>query len=230
MYARLARWSVRAAVGAGMAGMVADLAGARSLLVTVLVLVFIAVAPTAAIAGLLRGFDVFARLVIACVTSIVVITLIAMIMLATGIWSPQGGLVAIALASGACVLARHSGPVRARLAGRARTVRTALADYWVTAGGERTAGQVTASARAMAEADSAAEPDRAAGQDGHAPVTAGNGARPARSSPGPAGRGTSAAPGKTPASDGLTSDLTIEQRLLAADSVAGKPSSVRDSA
>ena len=61
MCTRLARWYVPAAVGAGMAGVVADLAGASLLLVTVLVLVFIAVAPTAAIAGLLRGFDVFAR-------------------------------------------------------------------------------------------------------------------------------------------------------------------------
>lgn len=153
--------------------MVAELAGARSLLVTVLVLVFIAVAPTAAIAGLLRGFDVFARLVIACVTAIAVITFIAMIMLAAGIWSPRGGLIAVALLSGACLLARRMGPVAAKIAGRARTVRTTLVDYWVVPGGERTAGRAAAPARAIAEADSPVEPDRAAaGQNGFRPDVA----------------------------------------------------------
>lgn len=163
MYTRLPRLAVRAAVGAGLAGVLADLAGARSLLVTVLVLIFIAVAPTAAIAGLLRGFDVFARLVIACVTSIVVLTLIAMIMLATGIWSPRGGLVAIALVSGACLLARHMGPVRARIVERTRTVRATLADYWVMDGGDQNAGQVTSPARATRETDSAAGQDTSPG-------------------------------------------------------------------
>src|SRR3984885_12282548 len=147
-YARLPSWSCRAAVAAGAAGVVADLAGARSVLVTVLVLVFFAVAPTAAIAGLLRGFDVFARLIIACVTAIAVITFIAMIMLAAGIWSPRGGLVAVALVSGACLLARRMGPITTKiaehatgLAERARTVRMTLVDYWVVPAEEPAAGQ-----------------------------------------------------------------------------------------
>ncbi len=203
-YARLASWSVRAAVAAGAAGVVAELAGARSLLVTVLVLVFIAVAPTAAIAGLLRGFDVFARLVIASVTAIAVITFIAMIMLAAGIWSPQGGLVAVALVSGACFLARRArraGPIAAgiaaraiKIAERARTVRMTLVDYWV-AGGERPAGQPAGPAPALTEADSAVERDRAAGGQ-----------------------------------NGLARDAAIVPRALGADAVAGKPSSVRHNA
>lgn len=174
-------------MGAGLAGVVADLAGARSLLVTVLVLVFIAVAPAAAIAGLLRGFDLFARLVLACVTAVAVITLIAMVMLTTGTWSPRAGLVAIALLSGVCVLARHAGRIRARIAERALLVRKALADYWVTPDRERTGDRAT-------------------------------------------GPGTGPVDGKPPAGDGATGEMTIEPRILAADAVAGKPSSVRDNA
>jgi hypothetical protein len=69
MHAKLASLAMCALVGAGIARVVADPAGVRSLLVTVLVLAFIAIAPTTAIGGLLRGFDLFARLVITCVTS-----------------------------------------------------------------------------------------------------------------------------------------------------------------
>jgi hypothetical protein len=93
-------------VAAGAIGVLLELAGARSVVVSVLVLVFIVVAPTAAIAGLLRGFDVFARIILAAVTAVAVVTLIAMIMLAIGAWSVKGGLVAIALFSAACLLAQ----------------------------------------------------------------------------------------------------------------------------
>ena len=97
---------MRAAVAAGAVGVLLELAGAGSVVVSALVLVFIVVAPTAAIAGLLRGFDVFARIILAAVTAVAVVTLIAMIMLATGAWSVKGGLVAIALISAACLLAQ----------------------------------------------------------------------------------------------------------------------------
>jgi hypothetical protein len=227
-YARLASWSVRAAVGAGAAGVLADLAGARSLLVTVLVLVFIAVAPAAAIAGLLRGFDVFARLVIAYVTAIAVITFIAMIMLAAGIWSPRGGLVAVALISGACLLPRRMGLITTKvaegttkIAKRARTVRMTLADYWVVAGEERTAAQAAEPAPPMTEADSAAglappvtEEDSAAGP------------APAMTDADSAVERDRAAGGQ----HGLAPDVAIEPRARGADAVAGKPSSVRDNA
>ena len=214
-YARLTSWSVRAAVAAGAAGVLADLAGARSVLVTVLVLVFFAVAPTAAIAGLLRGFDVFARLIIACVTAIAVITFIAMIMLAAVIWSPRGGLVAVALVSGACLLARRMGPITTkiaeratRIAERARTVRMTLVDYWVVAGAEPIAGPAAEPAPPTTEESSAAEP---------APPTT------EVDSPVERDRAPSA-------QNGFARDVAIVPRALGADAVAGKPSSVRDNA
>jgi hypothetical protein len=132
-----------------------------------------------------------------------------MIMLAAGIWSPRGGLVAIALVSGACLLARRMGPVTATIAARARIVRTALVDYWVVPGGERTAGQAAASARAITEPDSAAEREPAAAERDHSAVERER-----------AGGGR----------NGLRPDVAIVPRALGADAVAGKPSSVRDSA
>ena len=227
-YARLTSWSVRAAVAAGAAGVVADLAGARSLLVTVLVLVFFVVAPTAAIAGLLRGFDVFARLIIACVTAIAVITFIAMIMLAAGIWSPRGGLIAVALVSGACLLVRRMGPVTtkigeraARIAERARTVRMTLADYWVVAGAEPAAGQAARLAPpAAAEDRSAAEPAPTAEQSSAAEPA------PAMTEAVPPVERDRAAAGR----NGLAPDVAVVPRAVGADAVAGTPSSVRDNA
>jgi hypothetical protein len=204
-YARLTSWSVCAAVAAGAAGVAADLAGARSLLVTVLILVFFAVAPTAAIAGLLRGFDIFARLVIACVTAIAVITFIAMIMLAAGIWSPRAGLVAVALVSGACLLAR---PITTKIAERARTVRMTMVDYWVVPGAEPTAGQAAEPGPPAAEESSAAGP------------------APAMTEADPAVERDVAAGGQ----NGLARDVAVVPRALGADAVAGKPSSVRDNA
>jgi hypothetical protein len=227
-YARLTSWSVRAAVAAGAAGVVADLAGARSLLVTVLVLVFFAVAPTAAIAGLLRGFDIFARLVIACVTAIAVITFIAMIMLAAGIWSPRGGLVAVVLVSGACLLARRMSPLTtkiaeraARFAERARTVRMTLVDYWVVPRAEPTAGQAAGSAPATTEADSAAQPAPPTTEESSTAEPA-----PAMTEADPAVDRDRAASGQ----NGLARDVAIVPRALGADAVAGKPSSIRDNA
>jgi hypothetical protein len=227
-YARLTSWSLRAAVVAGAAGVVADLAGARSLLVTVLVLVFFAVAPTAAIAGLLRGFDIFARLVIACVTAIAVITFIAMIMLAAGIWSPRGGLVAVVLVSGACLLARRMSPLTtkiaeraARIAERARTVRMTLVDYWVVPGAELTAGQAAEPAPATTEEDSAAQPAPPTTEESSTAEPA-----PAMTEADPAVERDRAASGQ----NGLARDVAIVPRALGADAVAGKPSSVRDNA
>jgi hypothetical protein len=164
MHAKLASLALTASVGAGIAGLVTDLAGVRSLFVTVLVLIFIAVAPTTAIAGLLRGFDLFARLVLTCVTSIVVITLIAMIMLAMGVWSPKAGLVAIALVSGACLLAQHAGPTMNKIAERAEPLRQAMIDYCVAFGGDRTAtwAQTRTAVEPGTAGDTAVEPGTAA--------------------------------------------------------------------
>jgi hypothetical protein len=159
MYARLASMATAAALGAGIAGFLADLAGVRSGFVTVLVLIFIAVAPTSAIAGLLRGFDRFARIILTCVTAIAVLTLIAMIMLAIGVWSPRGGLVAIALVSGACLVAQHARLIMSKIAERAEPLRQAMIDYCVKFGGERTAAWATTRTAVEPEADAAAAPD-----------------------------------------------------------------------
>ncbi len=105
-------------VGAGSVGVILALAGVQSPIRTVLVLLFLAVAPTAAIFSLLRGFDGFARLILACVSTIVLLSLIAMIMLAAGLWSPTGGLLAVAGISAACALARLTPAARAGSAGR----------------------------------------------------------------------------------------------------------------
>ena len=101
-------------MAAGAVGVLLELSGVRSAVVSVLVLVFIIIAPTAAIAGLLRGFDVFARIILAAVTAAAGITLIAMIMLAIGAWSVKAGLVAIAVTSAACVLAQHGRAAKLR--------------------------------------------------------------------------------------------------------------------
>ena len=126
MSGKLTGLFVSAAVGAGAVGIVLALAGVTSLVRVVLVLVFIAVAPTAAVAGLLRGFDRFARLVIACVTATALVTLIAMAMLAAGLWSPTGGLIAVAAFSAACWLAQRTPFLRAAVVARAEPLRQAL--------------------------------------------------------------------------------------------------------
>jgi hypothetical protein len=227
IYARLASSSVRAAVGAGIAGVAADLAGLRSLLVTVLALVFIAVAPTAAIAGLLRGFDQVARLIIACLTSIVSVTLIAMIMLSTGVWSPRAGLVAIALGTGACVLARYVSPFTVKIAERAEPLRQAMIDYCVAVGGERTAGW--AATRADAVPGKAADGGDVA-DGGDARDQAGTDQDADAGAPSGAVAGTGPANGQYDPRDGRTEEMTIQPHVMGADAAALNPSSAPDTA
>ena len=127
-------------MAAGAIGVLLELAGVRSATVSVLVLVFIVVAPTAAIAGLLRGFDLFARIILAAVTAAAGITLIAMIMLTIGAWSVKGGLVAIAILSAACLLAQRgraarlwSSPGMKRLRGNLMPGRIPQLSGWLAA-------------------------------------------------------------------------------------------------
>jgi hypothetical protein len=108
------RLLVGAATGAGAAGVILALAGVHSPVRTALVFVFLAVAPTAAIAGLLRSFDPFARIILSVVTTLVIISIVAMILLASGLWSPIGELIAVALITGGC-LAIQVPSVRARV-------------------------------------------------------------------------------------------------------------------
>jgi hypothetical protein len=93
-------------VAAGSIGVLLELSGVRSAVVSALVVVFLLIAPAAAIAGLLRGFDLLARAVLAAAGAVVMVTAVAMIMLAAGAWSPQAGLVVIAALTAACAAAR----------------------------------------------------------------------------------------------------------------------------
>jgi hypothetical protein len=117
--ASLGTWVFGAAVAAGVAGVGLAAAGVASPLRSVLVLLFLAVAPTVAIAGLLRTLDSFARVFIACAADVVLLGLVAMIMLAEGVWSPVHGLLAVAAITALC-LAAQVPTVRRRAVAMAR--------------------------------------------------------------------------------------------------------------
>ena len=103
----LTRWIVAIAIVAGAVGVGMELAGVHTAVGSGLVLLFFAVAPTAAIAGLLRTFDdSFARLIIAFATNVVILALTAIVMLALGVWSPKGGLVAVVAITAVCLTAQ----------------------------------------------------------------------------------------------------------------------------
>jgi hypothetical protein len=91
------RWLACAVSVAGVAGVGLALADAETLLRTLLVLVFLITAPTMAAAGLLRGLDTFGRIFAAFTAAVAISVLVAAIMLEAGIWSPDGGLVAVAI-------------------------------------------------------------------------------------------------------------------------------------
>jgi hypothetical protein len=84
-----------AAIGAGLCGVGLALAGVTSPLRSPLVLLFLIAAPLLAVAGLLRGMDMFARIFASCAAMIVINVCVAETMLAAGVWSPRGALVAI---------------------------------------------------------------------------------------------------------------------------------------
>jgi uncharacterized membrane protein len=108
--ANVPAWLTRAVLGlaiaAGAVGVALEFAGVRSLARVVLVLLFLAVAPTTAIAGLLRTTDRFARVMIAATANVCLIALIAIVMLAEGLWSPTGGLAAVTVITAACLVAQ----------------------------------------------------------------------------------------------------------------------------
>jgi hypothetical protein len=125
--------AIRAAAGLG--------AGLGPAIRPAVVLLFLAVVPTAAIAGLLRTLDRFARLVIACAANITILALIAMIMLAGGVWSPRNGLLAVVAITAMCLVAQAP-PVRrgatALVASRQDAApRRAASRSTVTAGEDR---------------------------------------------------------------------------------------------
>jgi hypothetical protein len=84
-----------AVVVAGLAGVGLALADSGSPLRSPLVLLFLVTAPAMAVAGLLPGLDVAARVFVSCVAMIVINACVAETMLAAGAWSPRTGLVAV---------------------------------------------------------------------------------------------------------------------------------------
>lgn len=113
---RLVRWVLGLTIAAGGAGVVMRIFGVHSAIVSTLVLLFLAVAPTAAIYGLLHSFDPFARIILACTLTVVFLTLMATLMLAEGVWSPLGGLLVVTGITLACFVAQWP-PVKRQLAG-----------------------------------------------------------------------------------------------------------------
>ena len=102
-------------MGAGAVGVILALAGVHSPVRTGLVLLFLVVAPTAAFAGLLRGFDPFARLILAVVTALAGYAILAMLLLSAGLWSPIGELIGVAVITVICLVAQVPA-VQARIA------------------------------------------------------------------------------------------------------------------
>lgn len=111
MHNRITQSIACAALAAGAAGLGLEAAGERSPLRAVLVLLFLAVAPTAAAAGLLRGFDPLPRLILASSVTVTILTVTGIVMLLAGVWSPTGGLAAVAAIT-AAGLAAQSPAVR----------------------------------------------------------------------------------------------------------------------
>jgi len=69
------------------------------------------------VAGLLHGFDRFARLIIAFATTIAILALTAIIMLMAGAWSPVGGMLVVAGITASCVAVQLR-PFRRRASAR----------------------------------------------------------------------------------------------------------------
>jgi hypothetical protein len=112
-----------------------------------LVVIFLLVAPAAAIAGLLGSLDRLARLVIAGTAAIVIDALVAEIMLALGLWSLRTGVIAVGVITAVCALAQVP-PVRAFLAWALAPVRRAISRR--TARAPITAGSASATALPLA--------------------------------------------------------------------------------
>jgi hypothetical protein len=152
----LTRGVIVAAVAAAAAGLGLAVAGVQSPARTVLVLLFLAAGPAAAVAGLLRGFPLASRLIIAGTADVVIIAAIAIIMLSMGLWSPTGGLLAVAGVTVACFAAQLP-PVRRAFAAGWAAVWPGRAER-ADAGEQAEAGEPgSAGKRAAAEGQPAAE-------------------------------------------------------------------------
>ncbi len=96
---KTSRWIVGVTIAAGTAGAILAFAGIATPARIPLVLLALIAAPAAAVAGLLPGFDLLARVVVAGSAALVINVAVAAAMLVAGIWSPVSGLAAVLLIS-----------------------------------------------------------------------------------------------------------------------------------
>jgi hypothetical protein len=111
-------WLLGAVLVVGAVAISLAAAGVQSPARSGVVVVFALFGPAIAIGGLLRGFDLLARAVLAVAASLVLLTLTAMVMVAGGVWNPTGGLLIVAGLTTVCLaaqwppIARHAGLLR----------------------------------------------------------------------------------------------------------------------
>lgn len=93
------------AIVVGTLGAVLAVVGVRNPVTDALTLVFLAVVPAAAIAGLVPGSGPIATIAVAIAGAIAINGLVAEAMLALGAWSPRVGVLAVGTISALCVAA-----------------------------------------------------------------------------------------------------------------------------
>jgi hypothetical protein len=98
-----------AVLGAGLCGAGLALAEVTSPLRSPLVLLFLVTAPLLGVFGLLRGLDLFGRIFATGAAMVVINVCVPETMLAAGVWSPRGSLVAIIVISAVLWLAQLLG-------------------------------------------------------------------------------------------------------------------------
>jgi hypothetical protein len=113
---------VCALIAAGVAGVALTLAGVSTPVQMTLLLLFLAVAPATAVAGLLRGLDMFAKILMAGVATIVINAFVAEMTLSAGAWSARTHLIAIVLITAAATVVQLP-PIRAAMAASRPTAR-----------------------------------------------------------------------------------------------------------
>jgi hypothetical protein len=88
-------------VVAGVTGAALTLAGVRSPATGPLTLVFVLLTPAVCVGLLLPGLDALARAIVAGTAAVVLAGSVAEVMLVTSGWSPEGGIIATAIACAA---------------------------------------------------------------------------------------------------------------------------------
>ncbi len=90
---------------AGLAGAALTLGGVGSPATGPLTLLFLLIVPAVCVASLLTGIDATGRAIMAGAGAVVLSSSIAEVMLVFSIWSPKGGVIAVAVACALLVVA-----------------------------------------------------------------------------------------------------------------------------